>query len=88
MRTVLLFFALALGVQIANAQAQTSHPAPAHAPAASKKCVALGGGCVDPGGKPCCSGQCAPVGFTGYVFPPCAKGNGNSCVCKLWNPFH
>jgi Conotoxin len=99
MRIVLIILVLAFGVQTAAAQAQSSGPAPAqqapakskspstHAPARSAKCIALGGGCVDPGGNPCCSGQCLPVGFYGYTFPACAKGNGNNCVCRTLIPF-
>jgi hypothetical protein len=99
MRTLLIILVLGLGIQTAAAQAQSPSPAPAQqAPAKSKKpathasakpdkCVPLGAGCVDPGGNSCCSGQCLPVGFYGYTFPACAKGNGNSCSCRTLNPF-
>src|SRR3974377_1327320 len=98
MRTILIIFVLSFGVQTAVAQAQSSSPVEAQAPAKSKKppthasaqsnkCVSLGGSCPDPGGNPCCSGQCIAVGFYGHTFPPCAKGSGNSCACKQsWNP--
>jgi hypothetical protein len=133
MRTILMAFILALGFQIAGAQAQTQtaiverDPAtgevrviqpddaatppssgsiaappsssvqvplptpapgrpPAQGPSAQNKCIPLKGGCADPdvpGALSCCSGtKCLPMGFHENVFPPCALGNGNHCICQ------